>query len=105
MEVKETLAKEANFRVVGHMYRGSRELTSNRPIRSIDDLEGLKIRVTPIKERLETWKAFGASPTTMAARHPITKNRTQNTIRAEMSRFWAKPQATQLSIKIVCKGL
>ena len=65
-EVKDALAKEANFRVVGHMYRGSRELTSNRPIRSIDDLEGLKIRVTPIKERLETWKAFGANPTPMA---------------------------------------
>ncbi len=65
-EIKELLAKEANFRVMGHLYRGSRELTSNREIRSIDDLAGLKIRVTPIKERLETWKAFGASPTPMA---------------------------------------
>ena len=65
-EIKDLLAKEANFRVMGHLYRGSRELTSNREIRSIDDLGGLKIRVTPIKERLETWKAFGASPTPMA---------------------------------------
>ncbi|MEO1193806.1 MAG: TRAP transporter substrate-binding protein [Pseudomonadota bacterium] len=64
-EIKDLLAEEANFRVMGHLYRGSRELTANRPINSIDELEGLKIRVTPIKERLETWKAFGANPTPM----------------------------------------
>ncbi|MEM1131201.1 MAG: TRAP transporter substrate-binding protein, partial [Pseudomonadota bacterium] len=64
-EIKDLIAEEANFRVMGHLYRGSRELTSNKEIRSIDDLEGLKIRVTPIKERLETWNAFGASPTPM----------------------------------------
>ena len=65
-EIKDLIAKEANFRVMGHLYRGSRELTSNKEIRSIEDLPGLKIRVTPIKERLETWKAFGAAPTPMA---------------------------------------
>ena len=65
-EIKDLIAKEANFRVMGHLYRGSRELTSNKEVRSIDDLAGLKIRVTPIKERLETWKAFGAAPTPMA---------------------------------------
>lgn len=65
-EVKELLAKEANFRIFGHMFRGTRELTSNRKITKIEDLKGLKIRVTPIKERLVTWKTFGANPTPMA---------------------------------------
>ncbi|WP_306152506.1 TRAP transporter substrate-binding protein [Roseovarius sp. MMSF_3281] len=65
-QVKSVLADEANFRIFGHLYRGSRELTSNRKIESIDDLDGLKIRVTPIKERLVTWETFGASPTPMA---------------------------------------
>ncbi|MCY4237687.1 MAG: TRAP transporter substrate-binding protein [Rhodospirillaceae bacterium] len=65
-EIKDKIAKEANFRFIGHMFRGTRELTSNRKITSIKDLAGLKIRVTPIKERLATWKAFGASPTPMA---------------------------------------
>ncbi|MBV7395940.1 TRAP transporter substrate-binding protein [Mameliella sediminis] len=65
-EIKELFASEANFRVMGHLFRGSRELTSNKRVDSIDDLAGLKIRVTPITERLETWKAFGASPTPMA---------------------------------------
>ena len=66
LEFKEDMAQKANFRVFGHMFRGTRELTSNREVRSIDDLKGLKIRVTPIKERLATWEAFGANPTPMS---------------------------------------
>jgi TRAP-type transport system periplasmic protein len=65
-EMKQVLAKEGNFLVLGHMFRGFRQLTSNRPVRSIEDLRGLKIRVSPMKERLVTWKVFGASPTPMA---------------------------------------
>lgn len=65
-EVKQVLADEANFYITGHLYRGSRELTSNRRIESIEDLDGLKIRVTPIPERLATWETFGASPTPMS---------------------------------------
>ena len=62
-EIKGILEAESNWTIMGHMYRGARELTTNKPVNSIADLDGLKIRVTPIKERLETWKAFGASPT------------------------------------------
>ena len=65
-EIKEAFATESNFRVMGHLFRGTRELTSNVEVRSMEDLAGLKMRVTPIKERLETWKAFGAAPTPMA---------------------------------------
>lgn len=65
-EMKQIMAKEGNFLVLGHMFRGARQLTANRPIRSIEDLKGLKIRVSPMKERLITWKLFGANPTPMA---------------------------------------
>ena len=65
-EVKKLLADEANFYITGHMYRGSRELTSNTKVNGIEDLAGLKIRVTPVKERLATWQTFGANPTPMA---------------------------------------
>lgn len=65
-ELKQKIADEANFLVIGHMYRGARQLTSNKPVESIDDLSGLKIRVSPMKERLVTWKIFGASPTPMS---------------------------------------
>lgn len=65
-ELKDLFASETNFRIMGHMFRGTRELTSNVEVSSMEDLAGLKMRVTPIKERLETWKAFGAAPTPMA---------------------------------------
>lgn len=65
-EIKDKIAAEANFRLLGHMYRGARQLTSSRDVESIDDLKGLKIRVSPMRERLVTWQVFGASPTPMS---------------------------------------
>ncbi|MCF3934567.1 TRAP transporter substrate-binding protein [Acuticoccus sp. M5D2P5] len=65
-ELKATIADEANFLVLGHMYRGARQLTSSRKIETMDDLAGLKMRVSPMKERLVTWRTFGASPTPMS---------------------------------------
>lgn len=65
-ELKAKIADEANFLVLGHMYRGARQLTANREVQSIDDLAGLKMRVSPMKERLVTWRTFGASPTPMS---------------------------------------
>jgi len=53
-EIKQKIADEANFLVLGHMYRGARQLTSNKEVRDIEDLDGLKIRVSPMKERLVT---------------------------------------------------
>ncbi len=66
MEIKQKIVDDSNFRIVGHMYCGTRELTASRPINSIEDLKGLKVRVTPMmQERLVTWKMFGSSPTPM----------------------------------------
>lgn len=65
-EIKDLIAEEANFRMMGHLYRGTSELTSSKKVTSIEDLAGLKIRVYPVRERLETWRVFGASPTPMA---------------------------------------
>lgn len=65
-ELKAKIAEESNFLVLGHMYRGARQLTANREIDDIADLEGLRMRVSPMKERLVTWRTFGASPTPMA---------------------------------------
>ena len=43
---------------------GFREITtSTKPIRSVSDLAGLKIRVSPGKIRLDTFQSLGASPT------------------------------------------
>jgi len=46
---------------------GFRNMTnSKRPINTPDDLKGLKLRVTPDKIRLDTFKALGALPVPMA---------------------------------------
>lgn len=64
-EIKTGLAEDANFHVMGHMFRGTRELTANRRVEGIDDLAGLRIRVSPMREREVTWQKFGANPTPM----------------------------------------
>ena len=46
---------------------GFRNMTNNkRPINTPEDLKGLKLRVTPDKIRLDTFKALGALPVPMA---------------------------------------
>lgn len=46
--------------------RGPRQLTSNRPIESPADLDGLRLRVPNVPLFVDTWQALGAKPTPMA---------------------------------------
>lgn len=41
---------------------GMRVLTAHRPVRSIDDLQGLKLRLPPDAAWMAVWTALGASP-------------------------------------------
>ncbi len=51
---------------LGFMELGARQLTSSqRPIRSITDLKGLKIRLQPDEIHIATFQALGASPVKM----------------------------------------
>lgn len=65
-EISDRVLKSSNIRILNFWDRGPRELTSNKPINSLDDIKGLKIRLPEIKAMVDTWKAMGASPTTMA---------------------------------------
>jgi tripartite ATP-independent transporter DctP family solute receptor len=65
-EITDRVLKSSNIRILNFWDRGPRELTSNKPINSLADIKGLKIRLPEIKAMVETWKAMGASPTTMA---------------------------------------
>lgn len=59
----ESLAEQYNIKVLAWWENGFRHITNNHgPIESPEDLEGLKIRVTPDKMRLDTFSALGASP-------------------------------------------
>lgn len=61
----EVLAK-AQVRPLAYFARGPRNLTSNREIKSPDDLKNIKLRVPNVPLFVQTWKALGASPTPMA---------------------------------------
>lgn len=54
------------FISLGYMELGSRNVTNNvRPIRSVEDFEGLKIRLQPNETHLATFRAIGANPVSM----------------------------------------
>lgn len=46
--------------------RSPRLLTTNRPVETLEDLQGLRVRVPEMQARLSIWRALGASPTPMA---------------------------------------
>ena len=47
-------------------YRPPRQVVSKRPITTLGDLKGLKIRVPELKNWIAAWKGVGASPTPVA---------------------------------------
>ena len=57
---------------------GYREITSGtRQIRTVDDLKGFKIRVSPGKIRIDTFQSLGASPTPIAVAELYTALQTK----------------------------
>ncbi|ATG72936.1 C4-dicarboxylate ABC transporter substrate-binding protein [Zobellella denitrificans] len=57
---------DKGFVALGFMELGPRHITNSvRPIDSIDDFAGLKIRLQPNETHLKTFRALGASPTSM----------------------------------------
>jgi len=54
------------IRPIAYFARGPRDLTSNRAIKSPDDLAGLKMRVPNVPLFVDVWKALGANPGPMA---------------------------------------
>lgn len=65
-EIEEEIIRKAMVRPIAYFARGPRELTSNREIKTPDDLQGLKLRVPNVPLFVKVWKALGASPTPMA---------------------------------------
>lgn len=58
------LREEKGVRVVAdNWYRPPRVLLTSKPVGSIDDINGLKLRMPDIESFVKTWSAFGAKPT------------------------------------------
>ena len=65
-KIEQQIIEKVGIRPIAYFARGPRNLTSNRPITSPDDLNGLKMRVPNVPLFLNVWKALGANPTPMA---------------------------------------
>ncbi len=65
-KIKAQIVEKAQIRPIAFFARGPRELTSNREIKSPDDLKGLKMRVPNVPLFVDVWKALGANPGPMA---------------------------------------
>lgn len=65
-ELLDKLLKSSDIRGLAFWERGPRHLTTNKPVNSLSDIKGLKIRVPEIPPIIAAWKAMGANPTPMA---------------------------------------
>ena len=57
---------QRGVRTDGVIYRGARYLTSNRPIRTVADVKGLKMRLPPVDAWFKVWESLGALPSNIA---------------------------------------
>lgn len=62
----EKIREEGNQRNLGVVYRGLRHYTSNKPVKSPDDVQGQNLRLPQLDDWVKAWEHIGASPTPVA---------------------------------------
>lgn len=65
-EISDQIIEKVGVTPIYYHIRSARNLTSNKPIRSVEDLKGFKMRVPNVPVFLDAWKAAGAQPQAMA---------------------------------------
>ena len=66
-DINDTIAKESGTRPLHWLIGGYRYLTNSKhPIAKMEDMKGLKIRVSPSEMQLATYRSFGIEPHPMA---------------------------------------
>lgn len=74
-ELGDVIAQQSKVRPLGWILGGYRIITnSKRPIRTITDLQGLKLRVPPVAIQLESFRSWGVEP------HPLAWSETFNAL-------------------------
>ncbi|WBU62465.1 TRAP transporter substrate-binding protein [Paracoccus aerodenitrificans] len=63
--LNERLVPEAGVRALGLLEKGFRVLTTSQPVEALDDLQGLKIRVSPNDIAIKTFQSWGIEPLPM----------------------------------------
>jgi len=70
MEIR--IQEETGLRILTYFQRGPRHLTSNRPIRKPEELNGFILRIPNVPTYTSAWSALGANPTPMALSEVFT---------------------------------
>ncbi|AMO38342.1 TRAP transporter substrate-binding protein [Thauera humireducens] len=66
-QLTENTIRDAGVRIVGWAYSGFRVLTnSKKPVKTLDDLKGLVVRVPKNEIMIATYQAWGVNPTPMS---------------------------------------
>ncbi len=66
-ELVDNTIRDAGVRIIGWTYTGCRRLTnSKKPVETVEDLEGLVIRVPKNEIMIDSYNAWGINPTPMA---------------------------------------
>ncbi|MFD2831167.1 TRAP transporter substrate-binding protein [Corticicoccus populi] len=65
-ELAQTFEEATNVKVLGWVENGFVATSSNSLIDTVEDVEGMDMRVQENEIQIDTWEAFGASPTPMA---------------------------------------
>lgn len=66
-ELAENTIRDAGVRIIGWAYSGFRVLTnSKKPVKTLDDLKGLVVRVPKNEIMIASYQAWGINPTPMA---------------------------------------
>jgi tripartite ATP-independent transporter DctP family solute receptor len=65
-EIRKDIIEKAKVVPLAYFARGPRNLTTNKPIKTVDDVKGLKMRVPNVPVFMQFWRGVGAQPTPMA---------------------------------------
>lgn len=80
--ISQVMEEKTGLKPLGYFQAGVRQLTSNKPIRHPDDLQGLILRVPNVPSFVTAWDALGAKTTPMAFSEVFTSLQ-QGTIDAQ----------------------
>jgi len=62
-DLYEDMRQKINVRILTTIFQPASQMTSNKPVRSFDDMKGLKLRVPPVAVWQAFWRHVGVSPT------------------------------------------
>lgn len=64
---KDRIAEKSNLLILGYWGGSERNvIATKKPVRSIDDLQGFKLRLAPSELKFSVWEAIGTLPVTIA---------------------------------------